>query len=235
MRALLFIVALGLCAAADGQIVQRSAELLSNGRILIGVDPENPIDQLNALRDSQVLNGLQVSADAGETLQQHLKDYDRAFQEFLRKNRRTLTQEQFKELTGTLKDEASAVVDEVLTPEQAERLPQILYRIEVSVLGWAESLTNGRLGEAVAVYDGQKERIARKTAEILEERNRRIAEAHKTAEEEILGLLSPEQRKAAEEKLGEFLLYEQISRLKQMSQRLLQKRNVDILQGEGSQ
>lgn len=126
MRALLFVAATACANAVYGQVAQPSAELLRDGRIRIGADPENPIDRLNALRDHQVLNGLQMNASAVESLQQHLRDYERSFQDFLRKNRRKLTQEQFQELTDTLKDEAMVLLDEVLTPEQKKRLPQIL-------------------------------------------------------------------------------------------------------------
>lgn len=94
------------------------------------------------------------------------------------------------------------LIDEILTPQQKERLQQIQVRAEIRRFGFAYALVQGRFGDKVGVYEGQKDTLVRKVKKIEEAAMKEIEAINKRTEERVLAELVPEQRIRAKEILG---------------------------------
>ena len=114
---------------------------------------------------------------------------------------------------------ADDAIEEILLPEQLVRLRQIAFRIEVSHMGLANALTYGRLGEEVEIYENQVDSILVKGRDVTQRVTEEINAILKEAEDEILELLAPEQRKKAEDALGPFFQYKDDTVLREIREK----------------
>ena len=96
-------------------------------------------------------------------------------------------------------------------PAQLERVRQLAYQVEIWQEGIGISLTDGRLGSEIGVHEGQKENLADRAAKIEAEARAAIIEIRAKARAKLFKELTPEQRKAAEELLGDYFEYEELS------------------------
>lgn len=214
-------------APAHGQQFQRMVAPpnkvgvdMETGKVLVGPDPNKTLDLYGLLSGHPAVANELGQLDALEQLkewqQKSFKDF--AFgkkieelrgkgREFLRKGRRVFEN----------------TMAETLTPDHMERLRQLAYRYEVSAIGQATALADGRLGADAGVHEQQRGQILRK-GEDLEARTRACIEAiRKQAEEELLAELTPEQQRNAQELLGDFVFFRGLSNLKEKRQELLER------------
>ena len=98
-------------------------------------------------------------------------------------------------------------VEEILLPEQMERIRQIAYQVEISKLGLGPALTRGKLGTELKVRPEQKPDLIRLAKQIDEETAAEILELKRKARERLLASLDSEQAEKAEELLGDFFDY----------------------------
>ena len=130
----------------------------------------------------------------------------------------------FSELMEKNQAEAEAALEEILLPKQLERIKQLAYQVDVAQDGIGEALANGRLGEEIGVYDQQREELLSKAAEIDVELQAAIVKIHAAARAKMFKELTPEQRKKAEELLGEYFHYQEISLNQQIRRSMRQMR-----------
>ena len=90
--------------------------------------------------------------------------------------------------------EVESRVKKVLKPEQFDRLRQIELQQEVSRRGSSEALSQGRVAEELGITDEQREQLQAKAAEVQQKLNEKIQQLRADAREEILGVLTAEQR-----------------------------------------
>ena len=69
--------------------------------------------------------------------------------------------------------------------------------------GTGGALANEALAEALGITPEQQERLRAKQEEVAKDVQKKIAEIHREAREELLSVLTPTQRKKLEEMLGE--------------------------------
>ncbi len=162
------------------------------GRILIGPDPDNIAALINLLTDDDVANDLQLN-----------KETRIAIEEFFVRERKLLAgSDEFSiDVARNLRRE---VISELLTPQQLERLKQIVYRMEVAVLGLDGALANGRLGERANVYENQRTRILTKGNQCIATRDATVKSLRMEAEEKIIQCLSNEQEVILRPLIGPF-------------------------------
>ncbi|GAB5403744.1 MAG: hypothetical protein Aurels2KO_19750 [Aureliella sp.] len=132
----------------------------------------------------------------------------------------------FQTIIAENKKAADAAIEEILLPEQLKRVQQLAYQIDVERTGLGASLVEGRLGKDIGVYDNQKQSLTDLAAAIDAETKKAIAKIKADARKQLLSSLPPEQRKQAEELLGEYFDYEAVT-LEQQLQRSLRNRKAD--------
>ncbi len=115
---------------------------------------------------------------------------------------------------------AEEAVEEILLPEQLNRVRQLAYQVQIAQLGLGELLVNGKLGQEVGVHEDQKQHLTDRAAKIEAEARAAIKEIRARARAQLLSELAPDQRKKAEELLGEYFDYEEPSMQQQLQQRL---------------
>lgn len=104
---------------------------------------------------------------------------------------------------------SQALLDELLSPSQWDRLRQMAYQVEVGRVGLAHALTRGRLGDDSGVHGQQADAIQRK-AELEEAKARaEILRILARMQDEVFAELTPEQQKTAKQLLGEPIVFKE--------------------------
>jgi len=184
------------------------------GKILVGPSPDNIGQLFNLMRSSEVMEALDLDKQQKIAMENAFKSEQEQVREMVSKK------VPFNEITGALRSNAKSIFDEVLTPAQNLRMRQIVFRIEVSVIGLAAALTEGRLGEEVKVYENQVTRIQERGKEIESRAKAEILAILKRSEKELLAELTPEQRVAAEKSLGDFFVYSNVKAMQELREEL---------------
>lgn len=130
----------------------------------------------------------------------------------------------FNELMQKNQEEAEAALEEILLPKQLERIKQLAYQVDVAQDGIGEALASGQLGEEIGVYEQQREDLLTRAAEIDAELQAAIVRIHAAARDKLFKELTPEQRKKAEELLGEYFHYQEVSLNQQIRKSMKQMR-----------
>lgn len=118
---------------------------------------------------------------------------------------------EFRNMMQENQQAAEAAIEEILLPEQLERIRQLAYQVEVSQTGLGEALVSGRLGKEIDVHEDQKQHLTDRAAKIEEEARQAIIEIRAKARAKLFAELAPEQRKEAEELLGPYFEYKELS------------------------
>ena len=105
--------------------------------------------------------------------------------------------------SDTLISRASEFLDEILPPDQANRLRQLGYFIEIGNNGYGRALTTGILAKKIGIRPDQHEAIRNGVALIERELSEDRRNAYGKALNNYLNELSAEQRAKARECLGE--------------------------------
>jgi hypothetical protein len=116
--------------------------------------------------------------------------------------RNPLPPKEMQEKLREIQADAAKEVDEVLLPPQKKRLQQIIYRKALQNRGTSSALASGELSKELKVTDEQKERIAKRAAEVQKELDKKIAKLREEAREEILNELDSNQKAKLKELLG---------------------------------
>lgn len=84
-------------------------------------------------------------------------------------------------------------LEDVLLPHQMKRLKQISFQQETR--GRGNAVLNGdRLGEVLKLSDSQKDKLKAKAEEVEKKLRERVAKLRKEAEDELLSVLTPDQK-----------------------------------------
>ena len=94
-------------------------------------------------------------------------------------------------------------VADVLLPHQWDRLHQIQIHQLMRRQGTGGALANEALAETLGITPEQQQRLRAKQEKVAKDVQKRIAEIHREARDEVLSVLTPTQRKKLEEMLGE--------------------------------
>ncbi len=100
-----------------------------------------------------------------------------------------------------LQAEAEGRLQDVLLPHQVARLKEINLQQQVRRDGLSGAL-RGDLAEELGITDEQREQMVAKAQELQAEMQQKIAELRKDAQDELMSLLTAEQRSKIESMLG---------------------------------
>lgn len=192
----------------------------SMSNMLGRVDPNNSSQLFDLLANESVRKELMLSDAQYEGVQliqnEAQNRLQSAIQEMMTQrkgggNAIRLNANGFREIREANQADAEAAIEEILLPQQLERMRQLAYQVEVSNTGLGKALVDGRLGEEIGVYDKQKEELLRQAEKIDAEMRAAIVRIKAEARKKVFAKLAPDQRKKAEELLGKYFEYEEVS------------------------
>ena len=161
------------------------------------------------LRDDAVRKELEIVPGqiekleaAEEKMREQMRDMFSGLRDLPEEDRRA----KFEELRGKMADAQEQMrkeIDEILLPQQRDRLAQIRFQSQMRRGGSTGSLTGNAVVEALGISEDQLEEMRKKEEEVREELTKKIQEAQEEARNEILSVLTPAQRKKYEELMGQ--------------------------------
>lgn len=163
------------------------------------------------LRSEQVQTEIKLSSEQQEELQSlaesmreevggRMREMFQGMRDLEPEERR----ERFESMRGEMeevRDSINSRIDEVLLPEQRERLNQIELQQSIRNRG-ADAALTGPLAEELGLTEEQKSALQAKVAEVREELQKKIQDLRKEAEEKVLATLTPEQREKLKAMMG---------------------------------
>ena len=110
--------------------------------------------------------------------------------------------DELREKMTARNEDVQRAINEVLLPQQVERLKQITVQNQLRRSGTAEAITEGALATELGLTDADKERI-RKAAESAEAKKKKKTEQlREEARQEIIAALSPAQQAKFKQLMG---------------------------------
>ncbi len=201
------VLVLAVAAISGGQDFEYKlppAKTIIGQRIIAGYNPDDPSELVELLRQNKVCFALGLNDDQTKAM----NDLFAQKKNLIREESMGLgSAERSLKFSLAKKELANRYLDEVLTVDQYQRLKNIAFRSEIESIGWAESISGGRLSDAVGVHDGQRTALHQRTTAIIAEHEAKILEIKKQMEIAILKELSAEQRDKAIKALGDFYDY----------------------------
>ena len=238
------VLSLGVSSDAGGEggppRIMQGAVMASPGASIslgtaFGLNPNDKSQLFNLLKNKSIQRELQISDEQirGATdIMQGAQERMQTIVQGMLANRRpdgglNIDRDSIKLIAEENSAEAREAIEEILKPAQLRRLRQLAYQIEIDRDGLGASLVKGRLGREIGVYEGQKEQILDRAEQIEEQLKLEIAALKAEARAALLAELSPEQREAAEELLGEYFAYEEPTFAQSLRERIEKARSAD--------
>ncbi|MEM7457515.1 MAG: hypothetical protein AAF456_24490 [Planctomycetota bacterium] len=160
---------------------------------------------LGLLQDESVQGELELMDDQIEELtimrdefRQEMMDTFRDFRNLNEDERQDLMDE-MRERASEMEDEANAV----LLPHQVDRLKQLGFQRNASRGGVGGLAGNDQLVEALGITEEQQEAMVAAAEEAAQKLEEKIADLRKQAQDEVLAVLTEEQREKFNELMGE--------------------------------
>lgn len=175
----------------ETRVVSGTSSKIGTDLVFVTGNPSFPPHVFRALKDRQVQDELELSADQIDSIAE-------------------LTTLQ-KELSIGPNDMVRRIkerLDKILSPEQAVRVKELMYRVEIGNGGIGHSLTLGRLSLAIGLHVQQREPINRKAAELKSKAIIAINHAMQQRENQVFQLLAPEQQSKVDKLLGQVCNFE---------------------------
>ena len=122
-----------------------------------------------------------------------------------------------------LKADAEKQIDEVLLPQQRDRLRQLAHHVELKRSGAQDALLDGKLAEELGITAEQRARLRRVLFRSEKETAAEIARLKEKAKAELFAELTPEQQKKLKDLLGDDFDYQQTDwrqRIRQSQRRI---------------
>jgi hypothetical protein len=187
---------------SDSERISFNAPILPDaaGKVLFGPDPRRARDLLHLLKHEPIQQELRLSDAEAERLKNIVHDHQSRSKQLSKEGFTDLVK--VKKVLQTIDEESELVIDELLPPEKKNRLVQMAYRFEISIVGLGTALTNGRLSTEVKIYENQITKLQDRSLEIEARLKKDILKLKEKAELELLEHLSPEQRQSVIKLIG---------------------------------
>ena len=173
----------------------------------------NPMGELLPwLHSRQMEKELEIVAGQKEALaklqKQTIEDMNKLYKEAQNGDRSEVTK-RYYELSATMGADTDKRVKALLLPNQIRRLRQIALQMKLggAAYGHVDGLVNGIVAEELQLTEAQKRQLKEKQKEITADIQRKTQEFYKelreTSHQELLSVLTPEQRKKLDDLTGE--------------------------------
>lgn len=196
-------------ASASAQLGGRSGGFLTPGSETSGgyviPDVNNKLSLASLLYNRTVAEGLGIDVEGRKLINDFLAANGGSFaiKVITYPNNIPKTDEEEQAERDAHLANSQALLDELLSPGQWDRLRQMAYQVEVGRMGLASALTGGRLGDDSGVHGQQTDAIHRKAGQEDAKAKAEIVRILTRMQDEVIAELTPEQQKRAKQLLGE--------------------------------
>ena len=175
-------------------------------------------DSFSMLNNPSVQKDLQLVDEQLNQIRQINKDFGKRISEKVNEMRdengnfNFSTGTDFGQLIADLKEQQKAEIENILLPNQQDRLKQVARQMKMKRMGSEKAITKV-MAEELGISDEQKKKIAEKSKKLQADLEKKIAELRAKAKKELLEELSQDQRDKLEELLGdEFVVKDEDSK-----------------------
>lgn len=164
-------------------------------------------DVAGLLQSEDVRTELEVTDDQMADMQamgEDMRNEMRSMFEGMRDLSPEERQERFQSMRDEMEDiraEAEERMNDILLPHQVARLKEIQLQQQVR-RGGLQGALRGELAEKLGITEEQRDELVEKAQELQTEMQEKIAEMRKDAEDELMQVLTPEQRSQLKSMLG---------------------------------
>jgi Spy/CpxP family protein refolding chaperone len=173
----------------------------------------NPMGELLPwLHSRQMEQELEIVAEQKEALaklqKQTMEDMNKLYKEAQTGDQRDVTK-RYYELSAAMGADTDKRVKAILLPGQIRRLRQIALQMKLggAAYGHVDGLINGFVADELQLTEAQKRQLKEKQKEITADIQRKTQEFYKelreSSHQELLSVLTPEQRKKLDDLTGE--------------------------------
>jgi vacuolar-type H+-ATPase subunit I/STV1 len=139
---------------------------------------------------------------AGERLRGQMRERFREAMESSQDMSRETRGEKIREIVQEVGAEIEDRIGEILLPPQLQRLRQLELQMRLRG-GLVRALTSEQVADELEITEDQQARLRTKAQQVEEELREKIAELRKQAQDELLQVLTPEQRAEWRERIGD--------------------------------
>lgn len=164
-------------------------------------------DSFSMLNNASVQKDLQLVDEQLEQIQDINKDFSEQIREKLDEMRDdggnfNIQGGGFASLISDLKEKQRQQIENILLPDQQDRLKQVARQMKMKNMGSQRVITE-MLSKELGISDEQKTRIKEKSQKLQSELESKIAELKANAKKDLLQELSQDQRQKLEDLLGD--------------------------------
>jgi Spy/CpxP family protein refolding chaperone len=180
----------------------------SNGLDLLG--DENVRRELD-LVDDQVTKLRDIQTRIGEDVRAVFQDSGIDFRSLgdLTPEEREAKFAPIREKAQKVAEDAQKDIDQVLLPQQRQRLKEIVVQSQIRRQGTSGALTSGTLATELNITEDQKEKLRAKQEEVEQELQKEMEQLRLEAREKILSVLTAEQRAKLNSLMGQPIQFQQ--------------------------
>lgn len=153
------------------------------------------------LVDDQVAKLEEIGAKLREDMQAQMQGFDFGSLRDLSEEERNARFAEIRKKGEELAAAAQKKIDEVLLPQQSERLKQLVVQSSMR-FGADRALTSGPLAEELKITDEQKEKLAAKQQEVQAALQEKLAKLQAEARDELFSVLDPTQQAKLKAMIG---------------------------------
>jgi ribosome recycling factor len=175
----------------------------SDSSALAALLQQEKIRQELGISDSQMAGIQKLQKESGELLQKAVQELMKATKE----SGGAAQLDHIREARERVRELTERGIEEILLPDQVDRIKQIAFQVEITRMGMGPSLTRGKFGEAVGIRNEQKPELIRLAQELEEETRKKIAAIRAEAREKLIAKLDEEQQQKVEDLLGKYFDY----------------------------
>lgn len=211
------IVAIAVVSMSSVAFAQRGRGGPGGGGGLFGGGQTNGLDLLG---DENVRKELDLVDDQIAKLQEvggKMRDEMRAaFEGFDFQGLRDLSEEERNAKFAPIREKMEQVsaniqkdIDQILLPQQRQRLKEIVVQSQIRRQGTSGALTSGALATELGITEEQKEQLRAKQTEVEEELRKEIEQLRLESRDKILSVLTPAQRAKLNSMMGQPIEFQQ--------------------------
>lgn len=185
------------------------------------IDPFKPRRLQSLLLKPEVQAELNVDRRMYSMISEALTDLNQQQNEFFQAQRESMASgdrekirehmEQYRQLRDQMEQATQEALSEVFPPDSFERLKQIALQIQIREAGLANMLMHGVLADKLELSPDQLDTLQERSAEYDQELQAKIKQLEAEYEAKLLGHLTPQQRQAYRQEVGEPFEYQPLS------------------------
>jgi len=178
----------------------------TNGLDLI--NDENVRKELD-LVDDQVTKLRDIQGKVGEEMRAAFEGFDFQGLRDLSEEERTAKFAPIREKMEKVNADIQKEIDQVLLPQQRQRLKEIVVQSQIRRQGTSGALTTGALATELNITEEQKQKLAEMQTKVEEELRKEIEQLRLESRDKILSVLTAEQRAKLNALMGQPIEFQQ--------------------------